>query len=104
MKAVINGKRYDTDKAELLGEHESGHPCTDFQYWSAGLYRTKRSKQYFLAGEGGAMSRYGRSYGQNMGFGQRIDPMTAEEALEWAEEYLTAEEVEEAFGDTIEDA
>jgi len=104
MKAIIHGKRFDTDKADLIGTYSNGHNYTDFQYWTASLYRTKRSRQYFLAGEGGAMSRYGKSSGNNMGWGERIDPMTKEQALEWAEQYLTAEEIESGFGEEIEDA
>ena len=35
---------------------------------------------------------------------EAIFQMTNAEALEWAEQYLTTEEIEEHFGDAIEDA
>jgi len=36
--------------------------------------------------------------------GEGIHPLDREEALEWAERYLPAANVEEHFGDVIEDA
>jgi len=41
MKTIIEGKRYDTDKAILVGEYATpglGH--SDFRYFEAALYRT----------------------------------------------------------------
>lgn len=64
-----------------------------------------RLREAVAAGSGGAMSRYGRSTGQNeTSGGERIDPMTKEEALAWAEQYLDAEEVEAGFSGDIQDA
>lgn len=41
MKSIIQGKRYDTDKAQLLGAVETdGLTKSDFRYWEAGLYKT----------------------------------------------------------------
>jgi hypothetical protein len=79
---------------------------TDFQWWEAGLYKTPRSGPYFLAGSGGPMTRWARSIGQNgrTGGSAMIFPMSADEAREWAERYLTVEEVEKGFADAIEDA
>ena len=104
MKSIINGKRYDTEKAVLIGQYEYGCP-SDFESWEAALYRTPRGKQYFIAGSGGAMTRYSQSSGQNSwGGGSRIDPLTPEDALDWAETYLSPEEIETEFSSTIEDA
>jgi hypothetical protein len=107
MKAIINGVRYDTDKATLIGESCAGGNTShsDFRWWEAGLYVSPRSKRYFLAGSGGAMSRFSRSAGQNSwSGGSGIHPMTREEALEWAEQELSTEAVEAHFADVIEDA
>ena len=107
MKAIINGRRYDTETAVLLGKGGSHGSVSvnDFRYWSAGLYRSPRAGLYFLAGEGGPMTRFSRSTGQNSWQGgEKIIPLTPEEALEWAEQFLTTREVEEHFGPTIEDA
>ncbi len=105
MKAIINGKRFDTSKAILVGEADYNGSVTDFQWWEAGLYKTPRSGQFFLAGEGGPMTRWSRSV-ENNGYtgGSGIIPLEADDALEWAERYLTTAEVEEHFGNVVEDA
>jgi len=107
MKAIINGLRYDTEKAVLIGEAST--PFTrlsgDFTHWEAGLYRTPRSGRYFLAGRGGPMTRFAHSAGQNeTRGGSRIFPMDDAEALAWAEEYLTTDEIERGFAAKLEDA
>ncbi len=105
MKSIINGKRYDTEKAILVGAADSGGSYTDFSHWWAELYKTPRAGRFFLAGEGGPMTRWARSTGQNSwGSGEGIIPMTDEDALAWAEQELSAETVEEHFADLIEDA
>lgn len=104
MKSIINGFRYDTDKAIKIGSASYGYGG-DFSAWSATLYVTPRARRYFLAGSGGPMSRYGRASGLNeTSGGERIDPMTKEQALAWAEQYLDADEIEAGFADTIQDA
>ena len=106
MKKIINGVRYDTEKMILIGEATSpGFYVSDFQFWSAGLYKSKRSDRYCLAGEGGPMSRFARPAGvSGMTGGADLTPMSKEEALEWAEQFLDAELVEEFFGDMVEEA
>ncbi len=109
MRAIIDGFRYDTDKAELVGEYDNLHKgvdsFTDFGYWEAGLYRTPKTGRYFLAGEGGAMTRFARPAGNNsMGGGSRIIPMREDEAFDWAQSYLDAGDVEKHFGHLLQDA
>jgi hypothetical protein len=97
MKKIINGKRYDTDTATLIGSARYSYPG-DFEYWTEELYR-KKTGEFFLYGEGGAMSRYSRSTGQNeWSGGEEIRPLSLKEAQEWAEKYLDADEYEEVFG------
>ena len=105
MRAIINGTRYDTDKAELLGQGFSSQRRGDFRHWVAGLYRTPRSRAYFLAGEGGPMTRFAGPVGQN-GWqgGEKIIPLTEAKALEWAQRFMSAEAINIAFGDVIQDA
>jgi len=107
MKRIINGKRYDTDKAICIGGYDHGsYPGSgDFSHWSAELYMTPRSKNYFLAGEGGAMTRFARhcADGSSCG-GSKLIPIGREDALEWAERYLDNDTIEEYFSDEIEDA
>jgi hypothetical protein len=104
MKAIINGLRYDTEKVTLIGEASHGYRG-DFTCWEAALYRAPRSGLYFLAGSGGPMTRFGRrgqQQNETIG-GTGIQPMDDDEALEWAEQHLTAAEIEAAF-EKIEDA
>lgn len=97
MKKIINGKRYDTDTATLIGNAGYGHPG-DFEYWEENLYR-KKTGEFFIHGEGGAMSKYSRKTGQNeWSGGEEIRPLTLREAQDWAEKYLDADEYEEIFG------
>lgn len=105
MKSIINGKRYDTEKSILVGEGGSrGLSITDFGYWEAGLYVTPRSGAYFLAGSGGPMTMWAKPCGSGRTGGEGIIPLSGDGALEWAERYLTTEQVEAHFGAVVEDA
>ncbi len=104
MKKIINGNRYDTEKSTLIGSDTNGLPANDFGHWWAGLYTTPRSGKYFLCGEGGPMSRYGTVSGDNRGSGERLEPMSKEDAFSWAQEHLDADITEKHFSDMIEDA
>jgi len=105
MKKIINGYRYDTEKAILVGESgSSGYAKSDFNYWEAGLYKTKRSGKFFVAGQGHAMTRFASHCAGLSGWGSKIIPMAPEEALEWAEQNLNSEIIEEHFADQIQDA
>lgn len=104
MKKVINGKVYNTETATLIGEYStSGLGMSDFRYWEAGLYKTKKGN-YFVAGQGHAMSPFARCYAGSCGWGGDLIPKTPVEALEWAEKYLEPEEFEEEFKSLIEEA
>ena len=46
MKKIINGSRYNTETAQLLGTHETGLPG-DINHRGQELYRTKVGK-YFI--------------------------------------------------------
>ncbi|WP_304615822.1 hypothetical protein [Paracoccus sp. (in: a-proteobacteria)] len=104
MKAIINGKRFDTDKANLLAEVSHGY-SGDFHRYEEALYQTPRSGAYFLAGEGGPRSRYAISDRPGeWRSGQKITPLTADEAMRWAEEHGLTDLLEAHFSDRIEDA
>lgn len=103
MRKVIKGKLYDTDKATMVGEWHDGYP-SDFHYVCETLYR-KRTGEYFIHGEGGAMSRYAESCGQSQWMGgESIMPIGYQDAKEWAETHLDADEYEAEFGIPDEDA
>jgi hypothetical protein len=105
MKRIIEGKRYDTEKADLLAEVSSHEPRSSFGWWQEALYRTPRSGAYFLAGEGHARSRYATNLGGgSWGPGERIEPMSEDEAFAWAQRELPADQIEALFPDLIADA
>ena len=102
MKKIINGRKYDTDTATLIGEWSDGYP-RDFRYQCETLYR-KRTGEFFLHGEGGAMSKYAVSHGDNSwSGGEEIIPLSYDRAREWAEKHLDADDYEAAFGEVSED-
>lgn len=104
MRKVIAGKVYDTSKAELVAEWQNHYFPGDFHYCSEDLYRTPKG-QWFVHGEGGAMSKYHRPAGNNAQTGgSDITPMSDEEAQAWLEDHDFVAELEEYFTDKIEEA
>ena len=107
MKKRINTLSYNTETAQKLGEWSNDLPVTEFGYCHEVLYK-KRTGQYFLYGEGGAMSNYRKPvYGSSNAWqgGEDIIPLTREEAQKWFEkasnddEELASDEVyEREFG------
>lgn len=98
MKKIINNKVYDTDTARKLGEWSNAGGWSDFNHIEETLYQ-KRTGEYFLHGEGGPMTKYAVSCGNNSwSGGEKIIPLTYENARKWAEERLDADEYIELFG------
>ncbi|BDF78686.1 hypothetical protein [Pyramidobacter piscolens] len=98
MKQIINGKTYNTETATELGHYWNGRSDSDFSHISESLYRTKNG-QYFLAGEGGPMTRYSRPVGDMTGGGEKIIPLSESDAREWMERHCDADEYVAAFGE-----
>ena len=97
MKRIINGRRYDTQTAKRVGYTSYSTPGS-LGYWSEDLYR-KKTGEYFLHGQGGPMSKYSQSVGENEWTGgKEIIPLTLEEAQAWVEKNLNGEMYEEIFG------
>ena len=97
MKKIINNKVYDTETAVYIGTASYSHPG-DFHHWEESLYR-KRTGEFFLHGEGGAMTRYAVQVETNSWTGgEKIIPMTYQQAREWAEDHLEADNYIEVFG------
>ena len=96
MKQIIGGKIYDTEKAVLIGKWNNGYFGNDFNVCSEKLWKSQKN-QYFIAGEGGALSKYAENYGNSTGSGERIDLLSLEEARKWAEKHLSAEKYQEEF-------
>lgn len=98
MKKIINNKVYDTNTAQKLGEWDNGHCTNEFAYCAETLYR-KRTGEYFLFGEGHAMSKYASHSGNNSGWGEKIIPLSYEEAQQWAKGHLEADDYIRIFGE-----
>jgi len=103
MKRVIDGKHYDTEKAERIGV-DGYSDGGDFHYWKEELYRTKKGN-YFLYGEGGPLSDYAVDVGNGSTSGSRkLIPMSEEETLEWLERAEETVALEKYFPDYFEEA
>lgn len=102
MKKIISNKVYDTTSAKEIGRFETGLP-TDLNYIEEVLYR-KRTGEFFLHGAGGARTKYATSMGGNSwAGGEKILPISYDEAKQWAEEHMDADAYEAAFGPVVDD-
>ena len=95
MRKIINVRRYDTATAKLVGEYETGY-IGDFDWVAEKLY-LKATGEFFLAGKGGARTRWSTRTIDGYASGDGILPLTLEEAREWAEEHLSVKDVENLF-------
>lgn len=95
MKKIIGGRRYDTATAKLVGEYETGY-IGDFDWVAEKLY-LKATGEFFLAGKGGARTRWSTRTIDGYASGDGILPLTLGEAREWAEEHLSVKEEENLF-------
>lgn len=102
MKKIIKGKVYDTDTAKLLAEYDSGNRG-DFHWYCEELYQ-KKTGEFFIYGEGNAASPYSKRCPTG-GFdpGCAIKPLSYDEAAEWGEQKLDADEYIGIFGEPEED-
>ncbi len=111
MKKIVNGIRYDTTKAVLIGKANNlgsgAKTRTVMTFWEAWLYVLPRSEHYFLFGRGGSMSRFGQAAGKNTfggaGMFQDLIPMTKTEAYQWCYMYLGAEIAKSHFEESGKD-
>ena len=87
MTKVINGARYDTDRARMLAKWERD-TNDSADHMTETMYRTKAGK-FFIHGEGGPNTRYASRSG---GSGEKIVPLTDSDAREWAEIRLDTKE------------
>jgi hypothetical protein len=97
MRKIINGRTYNTETSKFIGAWSNGYYSNDFAYCKESLYKNTKNA-YFLHGDGGAMSKYSKHYGNSVGGSEDIIPMSTEEAKVWAEENLDAEQYEAEFG------
>lgn len=108
MIQVIDGKRYNTDKAELIYKYCNGKFVSDFRYRSKTLYLTK-SGNWFMHHVGGAMTDMAVSVGSNgTGGSESIEPIDADDVYAFLEahsdESKAVEALEKHFAAKIVDA
>jgi hypothetical protein len=103
MIKVVNGRRYNTKTAEKLATYGNGLSVTDFRHYDESLYKTKKGS-FFLAGEGGPMTKYSQPCGDMTGGGENIIPLTEQEALSWCEDRDEVEVINDHLADLVEDA
>ena len=102
MKKIINGKLYNTKTATKTAEWDNNRSASDAHHYEEVLYK-KRTGEFFIYGDGGALSRYARSCGGNSySDGWDIIPLTIEEAQEWGEKKLDVDLYEVIFGEAKE--
>ena len=102
MKAIINGKKYDTETAKFLVQRSNYGSFRDFNHVEETLYR-KRTGEYFLLGKGGPNTIYAEWVDTNTrSGGSRIVPLTVEGAKEWAEAHASCDVYEKIFGEVEE--
>lgn len=101
MKKIINGKKYDTETAGLICSRDFSLEVGSFGYYSETLYK-KKTGEFFLYGEGGALTKYAEITANGMKGGERIIPLTEEQAKAWAEENLSVDDYEKIFGEVEE--
>lgn len=102
MKKIIDGKKYDTETAECVGSYSNDEQ--GFKYLYEELY-IKKTGEFFLYGEGGAMTGYAESVPGNQGSytgGSKIIPFSVNMAKEWAQVRLSVEDYEAIFGEVEE--
>ena len=103
MKKTIEGKTYNTETATEIANWNNGLGQRDFGNTDETLYVTKKGA-YFLAGEGGPMSRWSRACGNMTSGGDGIEVMTKAEALNWCERHELQGAIDIFFDDVIEEA
>ena len=103
MKKIINRKTYNTETATEIGNYHNGLGRGDFRNIDESLYVTSKGN-FFLAGYGGPMTKYAEPCGNMTGGGSGIEPLSRDEALDWAEQHCDAEIIEKHFEDMIEEA
>ena len=97
MKKIINGKLYNTETATYIGNDSFENP-SNFHYYDEDLYQ-KKNGEFFLAGEGGPLSKYGVATGiHGWCSGHAITPLSTEEAKQWVEEHCGTNTYIELFG------
>lgn len=97
MKAILNGKVYDTETAKLIGEYSNHLGMSDFRHIYEDLYRTKKGA-FFIDYDGGANTKYAECEGSARLGSSGIISISEAEAKQWCEEHVEADQYIKIFG------
>ena len=97
MLKIIKGRKYDTVTATKICSYDNGLPESDFDALCEQLY-IKRTGEFFLYGYGGARTAYAEADGNMWTSGERIVPLSENDAKVFAEEQV----YEQYFGEASE--
>lgn len=102
MQKIIGKKLYDTDSPEmkLLGTWDNKLPSNDLRTVYQELYRTNEG-EYVIYSFGGPMTPYGERIGNDLTYGEALEPVTRDQALEWSIRHLPTERVIKNFPDEV---
>lgn len=107
MISIINGKRYDTDKAECVFEHHNGLHSMDLRCRTKDLYRTSKGA-WFIHHAGGPSTDLAINTPLGLTGGEKIEPISDEDAFGFLKAHIEEAEATEAlekyFSDWFEDA
>ncbi len=98
MKQIINRKMYNTETASEIDYHSNGYYTNDFNYICETLYK-KKTGEFFLYGEGGPNTEYAERCCDGWCGGEKITPLTEDEAKDWLEKNSDGDTYIEVFGE-----
>lgn len=102
MRKIINGKMYNTETATVIDSYENMRNKRDYGYCEELLYR-KKTGEFFLYGHGGAASKYAEIQADRKRCsGEKIIPLTEQQAKAWVEQYSDVDTYIELFGEVEE--
>jgi hypothetical protein len=102
MQQIINRKVYDTENAERIAKHGSIIDKGDFHALAETLYKDPDG-DYFLHCQGGAATEYAKQTGNGTTYGEELQLLTKEEALDWCEHRsIDSKNVIDEFAELIE--
>lgn len=108
MIKIIDGKRYNTEKAECVFSYWNGYSTSDFHYRTKTLYRTQGGA-WFIHHEGGALTDMAVSVGNGgKGGSEDIEPVSDEDAFGFLQAHSddseALEAIEKHFANRVQDA
>jgi hypothetical protein len=102
MRQIIGRKVYDTERAEQIAKHGAIVDKSDFHALAETLYKNSDG-EYFLHCQGGAATPYADEAREGTTYGEEIQLLTAEEALDWCEKRsINTDNVFEEFAELLE--